>query len=282
MTHTRFSLLLPVYAGDSAAHFAKAFTSSVTDQARRPDDVVVVQDGPISDDLAAAIETVRSTSPVAVNFVRLPQNVGLARALTTGLEHCQHDVVARMDADDISLPSRFERQMVWIDDGYDLVGTGMFEFDESGRVLGRREPPTDEAEIKSSSRFKDPFNHPTVVYRRTAVARAGGYRDLALMEDYWLFARMILSGARVANIGDPLLMYRVDSGAYGRRGGWVLFRSEMGLQRRLLKDGFVTRAQFLRNILIRGSYRFVPVGIRRAAYRKIIARNYTDVIKYEG
>ena len=105
-----------------------------------------------------------------------------------------------------------------IESGFDLVGTGMFEFDEGGRILGKRTPPTDEADIKATARFHDPFNHPTVVYRRSAVARAGGYRELALMEDYWLFARMILTGAEVANIADPLLMYRVDAGAYSRRG----------------------------------------------------------------
>ncbi|WP_248283298.1 glycosyltransferase [Cryobacterium arcticum] len=274
MSETPFSLLLPVYAGDKAAYFAKAFTSTVIEQSRRPSDVVIVQDGPIGAELAAAVATATAESPVPVNHVRLPANVGLARALETGLQHCAHDVVARMDADDISLPTRFERQLTVIDDGYDLVGTGMLEFDEDGRVLGQRIPPTDPDEIASTARFHDPFNHPTVVYRRSVVARAGGYRELPLMEDYWLFARMIQAGALVANLPDPLVMYRVDAGAYGRRGGWTLFRSEIALQRSLLRDAFVTRRQFARNILVRGGYRFVPVAVRRIAYRRFIVRDY--------
>ncbi|MGO4784831.1 glycosyltransferase [Cryobacterium sp. W22_MBD10_FK3] len=276
MTGTEFSLLLPVYAGDKAAYFAKAFASTVVDQTRRPSDVVVVQDGPIGTDLAAAVAAAAAGSPVPVNHVRLPANVGLARALETGLGYCAHDVVARMDADDISLPTRFELQLAVIESGFDLVGTGMLEFDEAGRVLGKRIPPTDPDEIVRSARFHDPFNHPTVVYRRSVVARAGGYRDLPLMEDYWLFARMIQAGAVVANLPDPLVMYRVDAGAYGRRGGLNLFRSEIALQRSLLKDGFVTRRQFTRNVLVRGGYRFVPVSVRRVAYRRFIVRDYAN------
>jgi glycosyltransferase involved in cell wall biosynthesis len=276
MTATEFSLLLPVYAGDKAAYFTKAFASTVVEQSRRPSDVVIVQDGPIGTELAAAVAAATAASPVPVNHVRLPANVGLARALETGLGHCAHDVVARMDADDISLPTRFERQLAVIETGYDLVGTGMLEFDEAGRVLGKRIPPTDPDDIVTSARFHDPFNHPTVVYRRSVVARAGGYRELPLMEDYWLFARMIQAGAVVANLPDPLVMYRVDAGAYGRRGGLTLFRSEIALQRSLLKDRFVTRRQFLRNVLVRGGYRFVPVAVRRVAYRRFIVRNYAN------
>lgn len=274
MTATEFSLLLPVYAGDKAAYFTKAFASTVVEQSRRPSDVVIVQDGPIGAELAAAVAAATASSPVPVNHVRLPANVGLARALETGLGHCAHDVVARMDADDISLPTRFELQLAVMDTGYDLVGTGMLEFDEAGRVLGKRIPPTDPDDIVTSARFHDPFNHPTVVYRRSVVARAGGYRELPLMEDYWLFARMIQSGALVANLPDPLVMYRVDAGAYGRRGGFTLFRSEIALQRSLLRDRFVTRRQFARNVLVRGGYRFVPVAVRRVAYRRFIVRNY--------
>lgn len=276
MTETPFSLLLPVYAGDKAAYFSKAFASTVADQSRRPSDVVIVQDGPVGAELAAAVAAACASSPVPVNLVRLPANVGLARALETGLGHCAHDVVARMDADDISLPDRFERQLSVIDAGYDLVGTGMLEFDADGRVLGKRIPPTDPDDIVATARFHDPFNHPTVVYRRSVVARAGGYRELPLMEDYWLFARMIQAGAQVANLPDALVMYRVDAGAYSRRGGLTLFRSEIALQRSLLAERFVTRRQFVRNVLVRGGYRFVPVFVRRVAYRRFIVRDYAN------
>jgi hypothetical protein len=176
-----------------------------------------------------------------------------------------------MDADDVSMPDRFAKQIRVIDKGFDLVGTGMFEFGEDG-VIGTRIPPVGEEAIRSYASFHDPFNHPTVVYRRSAVQKAGAYQDLPLMEDYWLFMRMIRSGSRVANIGEPLLKYRVDSGAYQRRGGAALFRSELRLQRAMLEANYISRGQYARNVVVRGGYRFVPVGIRRVAYRLLIAR----------
>ena len=271
-----FSLLLPVYIGDRPEYFTRAFSSAVVDQTRRPTEVVLVQDGPISPALADAITLAVDASPVEVRRVDLKVNVGLAVALTRGLAACSYDVVARMDADDISLPERFAKQLPMIEDGCDLVGTGMLEFNELDRILGRRVPPVGQDEIARQARFRDPFNHPTVVYRKSAVEASGGYRHLPLMEDYWLFARMIMQGSTVQNLPDPLVMYRVDSGAYNRRGGLSLFRSELSLQRRLLADGFVSPAQFLRNVIVRGGYRFVPVGIRRAVYRRMAVSKHTD------
>jgi len=271
MTTPRFSLLLPVYAGDDAEQFSQAFASAVEEQTLRPDQVVLVQDGPVGDDLAAAIAAAVEGCAVPVEHVVIEQNGGLAAALTLGLKHCAHDIVARMDADDISLPERFARQLPVMAEGYDLVGTGMYEFDRLGRIGFTRTPPVGSEAIAAYARFHDPFNHPTVVYRRSVVEAAGGYRDLPLMEDYWLFARMIHHGARVQNIPDPLVMYRVDAGAYARRGGRRLFASELRLQRILLREGFIGPARYLRNVLVRGGYRFVPVVARKWAYRRMVA-----------
>ena len=120
-------------------------------------------------------------------------------------------------------------------------------------------------------RFRDPFNHPTVVYRKSAVLAAGGYTDMALMEDYLLFTRMLDTGARPANIADPLVYYRIGAGAYARRGGKALLRSELALQRRFRELGITNRRQYLRNVVIRGGYRLVPESLRKSAYRALIA-----------
>jgi glycosyltransferase involved in cell wall biosynthesis len=263
-----FSLLLPVYRGDRADYLARAFQSTVQEQLVRPSEVVVVQDGQIGPELASALERVESTSPVPVRRLRLKHNVGLAQALQCGLSACSHEVVARMDADDISLPQRFAVQLPLIEAGADLVGTGMREFGEATPTGGLlRIPPTDRAQIAAEARLRSPFNHPTVVYRRSAVLQAGGYRELPLLEDYWLFTRMIESGSVVANVPEPLVLYRVDAGSYQRRGGMRLLRSEMGLQRRLRREGFTTSAEMLRNVAVRGGYRVIPVGLRKSLYR---------------
>jgi glycosyltransferase involved in cell wall biosynthesis len=271
----RFSLLIAIYARDRPDFFAQAFTSTVNDQTRRPDEVVVVQDGPIPAELSRCLQTLTVASPVPVVHVVLPVNLGLGPALVAGLATCSYDVVARMDADDVSEPTRFAEQLPLLEAGADIVGTGLREFvgdprDPADR-LGTRTPPTDPVQIARAARFHDPFNHPTVVYRRRAVQAAGGYQDLPLMEDYLLFARMLAAGARPANLSKPLVNYRIGAGAYARRGGLVLFRSELSLQRRLRRLGFTTPMQYGRNLLVRGGYRLIPETIRRLAYRALIA-----------
>lgn len=274
-----FSLLLPIYRGDSVEHFRRAFLSSVEGQRLRPDEVVVVRDGPIPAELERELRARVAASPVPVVVVELAENVGLARALTAGLAAASNDVIARMDADDIAQPERFAVQLPMIASGLDIVGSAIDEFVEEGdrtRVVGRRTPPLEHAEIARRARIQSPFNHPSVVFRRAAVDAAGGYRDLSLMEDYWLFGRMIDRGVRTGNSEQALVLYRVDAGAYGRRGGLRLLRSELRLQREFRRTGFTTRRQFVRNVIVRAGYRLVPERLRRAAYRRVLVDRSVD------
>jgi len=189
-----FSLLLPVWAGDRPDFLAAAFRSSVDAQQRRPDEVVIVRDGPVGAELTACLDELVASSPVPVQVLALDRNVIAVRA-----------------------------------------------------------------------RFADPFNHPTVVMRRELVRRVGGYGDFALMEDYHLWAKMLLAGARVANVAEPLVRYRIGAGAYARRGGLGQLRAELGLQRRFRAMGFTTWPQFARNVLVRGGDPPPPPAGRRPA-----------------
>ena len=272
LSEEKFSLLLSTYGGDDPGFLRAAFVSTVQEQTRRPDEVVLVQDGPVPDAMAEEIEHLVRTSPVPVEHVVMAENVGLGPALDRGLEVCSHEIVARMDADDISRPDRFEKQLPLLEAGADIVGSGLYEMGTSvDDVVGRRTPPTDPAQIRRVIRFRDPFNHPTVVYRKSAVLGAGGYSDMALMEDYLLFTRMVEAGARPANLAEPLVYYRVGAGAYARRGGRELLRSELALQRRFRALGITSRGEYLRNVVVRGGYRLVPESVRKVAYRSLLA-----------
>ncbi|WP_395108972.1 glycosyltransferase [Actinomadura sp. SCN-SB] len=267
-----FALLMTVYGGDREDHLRAAYASAVHEQSLRPDQVILVQDGPVPEELERGLADLVDGSPVEVTFVRLEDNRGLGPALDAGLQASRHDIVARMDADDIAMPHRFEVQVPLVGAGADLVGAGLLEFGtDIADIVGRRVPPSDPEDIARYSRLHDPFNHPTVVYRRSAVMAAGGYGDLPLMEDYWLFARMIANGARVVNVAEPLVYYRVGDGAYERRGGRDLLRSELRLQREMLREGFISQTQYLRNVVVRGGYRLVPTMIRRPVYRWVVA-----------
>ncbi|MBO9523832.1 MAG: glycosyltransferase [Nocardioidaceae bacterium] len=263
---------MSTYAGDDPSFLREAFVSSTSAQTRPPAEVVLVQDGPVPDELAAEIKRLVEDSPVPVHHLVLPANVGLGPALDAGLAASTHEIVARMDADDVAVPERFARQLPLVEAGADIVGSGLLEFGETPEdVVGRRTPPTDPDEIRRVIRFRDPFNHPTVVYRRSAVLAAGGYTDMALLEDYLLFTRMVVGGAVPANIADPLVYYRVGAGAYARRGGTGLLRSEIALQRRFRRLGITSRTELVRNVAVRGGYRLVPEGVRKVAYRRLLA-----------
>jgi glycosyltransferase involved in cell wall biosynthesis len=267
-----FSLLVPVYHGDRPDYLRRAFRSAVDDQTVRPDEVVIVRDGPVGDELARCLSELQASSPVPVTLVPLERNGGLGPALDRGLAASRFDIVARQDADDVSMPRRFEVELPLMEDA-DIVGSGLLEFvADTGQTVGQRVPPTDLAQIQRYARMHDPFNHPTVVYRKTAVLAAGGYGDLPLMEDYALFARMLMGGARAVNVPEPLVFYRVGEAAFKRRGGRELLRSELRLQREFRRMGFTSRPQYLRNVLIRGGYRLVPWWCRRAVYRPVLSR----------
>jgi glycosyltransferase involved in cell wall biosynthesis len=265
---------MPVYAGDEPRFLDRAFESTVESQTVRPSEVVLVQDGPVPGQMALKLANIVGRSPVPVRLVTIEHNKGLATALTEGMAECKYEVIARMDADDVSDSQRFETQIKLIASGLDLVGSGMYEFTEEDgveQIVGQRTPPTGTEAIARYSRFHDPFNHPTVVFRRQAVEKVGGYQHLGMMEDYWLFARMIHAGLAVANVPEPLVHYRVSSGAFRRRGGLKQLRSEWQIQRAFLRIGFTSPAQFARNSIVRSAYRVVPERVRRIAYRRLIA-----------
>ena len=266
-----FSLLMPVYRGDSAFRVRRAIESNTAEQTRPPAQVVIVRDGPVPREITDELDRAGATSSVPVVRVDLERNAGLTDALNTGLLWCDHDIVARADADDISYPDRFARQLPLIETGADLVGASMHEIgdDESDPVALRR-APVGHGEIARVGKHRNPISHPSAVFRRSAVEAVGGYQHVPMAEDYWLWARMLHAGADVRNIPEPLVGYRVSAGSYERRGGPRVFRAELALQRKLRRLGYVGFIQWATNVIVRGGYRFVPLRVRETAYRFMV------------
>lgn len=268
-----FSVLLPVYDGDEVKFFVRAFESVTREQELPPTEVVVVRDGPVRPELQLAIDQMVQASQVPVQLVELPVNTGLANALNMGLEKAKYEVIARADADDISLPRRFKEQLPLIASGVELLGSAIIEFESDEQETGIiRAHPVGHEDIGKAARFYSPFNHPTVMFTKSAVQRVGGYQHLDLMEDYLLFARMVHAGTSTANLAEGLVLYRVGAGAYKRRGGMRLLKSELKLQSTLHREGFTSKTQYMRNLLIRGVYRMVPQSVRRIGYRNVLLR----------
>lgn len=241
-----FSVSMCVYGGDNPAWFAAA-VDSVLNQTVAPDEIVLVVDGPVPAALDAVIGGYEADPRFAV--IRLAENRGLGEARREALQHCRHDIVALMDADDISRPDRFERQISLFDGDVDIVGGQITEFiDTVDNVVGKRVVPTDDAAIKEYMKKRCPMNHVSVAFRRSSVAQAGGYVDWYYNEDYYLWVRMHLAGMTFANLPEVLVDVRVGADMYRRRGGWRYFKSEAKLQGYMLEHGVIGFGRYAVNV----------------------------------
>jgi len=209
-----FSVLMATYGRDNPAYLAEAL-ESLAHQAVPPDEVILVEDGPIGPGLREVIEAWRGRLPLV--SVVMPANVGLARALNEGLRHARHALVARFDSDDVAEPDRFVRQLAaFAEGGVDVLGGWALEIDAAG-VPGRvRRMPQGHAEILDSL-WACPLIHPTVMFRREPILVLGGYRtDLRRSEDYDLWFRCAKAGLRFANLPEVLIRHRFDASSHLR------------------------------------------------------------------
>lgn len=278
-----FALLMPLWGRDLPERVELALVSATREQELAPSLLILTVDGPLPPALEALVARVEAGEFGPARVLRHPAHRGVAAALQDGLLASPYELVARADADDLCRPDRFARQIPvaaglapaapgQVPEVLDLVGGAMREF--SDRVPAGTGPlrsrPLAHDEIVEYLRTHSPFHHPTVVLRRSTALAVGGYRHLPLLEDYYLWERMVLGGARTANLPEVLVDYRVDEQLFVRRGGWTLFSSDLVLQRRMLLDRVIGPGQLLRNVGMRLVYRFAPGWARRLAYRRFV------------
>jgi glycosyltransferase involved in cell wall biosynthesis len=269
----KFSVAMCVYAGDSAAHFVEAL-QSVLEQSVRPDEVVLVVDGPIGNDLAFVIDRYEELSCFQV--IRLPENQGHGMARRTGIAACTQELIAIMDADDICQPNRFALQLDCFakHPEFDVVGGNIEEFfDGTGEKAGCRMVPESNQEIYRYMRSRCPFNQMTVMLKKHAVEAAGGYLDWFCDEDYYLWIRMALQNCRFYNLQQILVRVRVDANMYQRRGGWQYFLSEYRLQNYMRKHQIIGRQEFIYNNAVRLVVQVLLPNRLRGFVFKHFARN---------
>lgn len=248
MSETKFSVSMCVYGKDNPDWFRTA-VNSVVNQTKSPDEVVLVVDGPVPEELDAVIKGFEK-SPI-FKVIRLEVNKGHGEARRTGLNNCTHELVALMDADDISAPDRFEKQLALFKNNPELtiVGSSITEFvGEPENIVGARVVETDDAAIKADMKKRCPMNQMTVMFRKSDVEKAGGYIDWYCDEDYYLWLRLLLNGAVFANLPDYLVNVRVGKEMYQRRGGMKYFKSEAKLQKYMLDNKVIGIGTYAVNV----------------------------------
>lgn len=270
-----YSVLMSVYHKERP-EFLRLSVESMFAQTVPTDDFVLMCDGPLTEALDSVIADLQNTYGAVLNVVRCEVNRGLSYALNDGLTVCKNELVARMDSDDIAPANRCELQLQSFQEDPQLVivGGAIDEFEGSlSNVVSHKDMPLTHEDILRYAKKRNPFNHPTVMYRKSAVLAAGSYPHIALHEDYALWAKLLASGAKGQNLPQTLCNMRVDSGLYNRRGGWKYFKTAAKFRYHLFQSGFYNLWNFLYVTAALAVVCLVPPKLRTVAYRKILRKN---------
>ena len=273
MKKNKFSVLMSVYFKEKPEFLIKSL-DSVLNQTVMPSEVVLVEDGKLTEELDEVISTYEKKYNKIMKIVKFEKNRGLGIALHDGLLECSYDIIFRMDTDDICLPTRFEKQLkAFNEKNVDIVGSNITEFDETmeNKTSERIVPETDE-EIKLRAKKRNPMNHMTVAYKKDAVIKAGNYQDMMYFEDYYLWARMIKNECKFYNVQETLVNVRGGNDMIKRRGGKKYIKPIINFEKALLKLKIINRFQYIKNVIQRVGVSLIPNSIRFMLYKKALRK----------
>ena len=263
-----YSVLMSVYAKEHA-DYLKQSIESILSQTVLSDDIVIVCDGALTRELDDVLDSFKDK----IRLVKLPENRGLGKALNAGLSECRHDLVARMDSDDIALPGRMEKQLKLFASDPDISLTSGTIEEFSGtpdNITGKRSVPLDNETIRHYSRKRNPMNHPAVMFRKSAVQAVGGYNeDYPLFEDYSLWVRMLMNGSKAVNTDETLVYMRVDDNTFERRGGKRYASDMLRFHKYLKSEKWSSLSDYLTGALPHAIVCVLPNGLRKLIYKKL-------------
>ena len=269
-----YSVLMSVYVKEKPEYLKEAI-DSILNQTVKTDDFVIVCDGPLNEGLDTVITDYVTTYSGLFNVYRLERNMGLAKALNNGILQCKNEIIARMDSDDVSAPDRIEEQLKAMkEQDADIVGSNIIEFvDNISNTGNARVVPEENQEIIKFAKKRSPFNHPSVMYKKSAVVSAGFYEDYRYFEDYNLWVTMLHKGFKGYNVQKNLLYMRAGEDMYKRRGGISYVGCIFRFKNHLRKMGFISMLSFLIDTITRAIVSIVPNGIRAMVYKKILRKS---------
>lgn len=270
----QFSVLMSLYIKEKV-EYARACFDSLLRQTVQANEWVIVEDGPLTDEMYALLSEYQEKYPLLINRVPLATNQGLGKALREGILHCKYDLIARMDTDDIAREDRFEKQLALFaaDPLLDICGSHILEFDGNIKnILAKRSVPLDDAAIKIYHKRRDGLNHVSVMFKKSAVLKAGNYKSCLLMEDTLLWANMFLSGAKAKNIDDYLVYVRIGSDLFERRGGFAYFKKYKAGRKKVYQTGYISWWDYIYTLIIQLLVALMPNKIRGWVFTKLLHR----------
>ena len=272
----RYSVLMSVYKNDDPLFLKSALRSIYDDQTMKPDEIVIVFDGPLNEKLYEVLDDFKSDKEEVVKYYPQEINRGLGEALRIGSEHCTGDYILRMDSDDISDSHRFEKQIQYIENHpeIDVVGTDIAEFNQSPAEPDKRvrSCPENHDDIVRMGKRRNPMNHVSVCMKKSALMKCGGYQTLLLLEDYYLWLHMIGAGCKLANIHESLVYVRVGNGFNSKRGSKERITGWKVLQDYMLSIGMINRKEAMINMLYINVFVKTPSWLKKILYSKVLRK----------
>ena len=265
----KYSVLMSLYKKENPEYLRIAI-DSMLNQTVAPDEIVLVEDGPLTDELYAVLDDY----PM-LHRVKNEINLGLGLALNVGLKKCRNELVARMDTDDCSKPERCEKQLQrFLEKPYlAIVGSHIDEFiGDTSNVISQRIVPTTSEEIYKFAKKRSAFNHPAVMYSKTAVLENNGYADLKRNQDVDLFGRMQFKGYKAENIDEALLWFRSSDELAKRRKSWQNTWSYIATIRNFWKMGYSSFTDYaIVGIAQTGMY-LMPIKLQNYIYKNFLRK----------
>lgn len=268
----KFSVLMSLYIKEKPQYVEECFQSLLR-QTVKADEWVIVEDGPLTEELYAVLEKYEKEYPGLIKRVPFKENRGLGLALQSGVPECTYDIIARMDTDDICREDRFEKQLSEFekDPDLDIIGSHIDEFEDTpDTIVAKRLVPVTDAEIKKYQKKRDAFNHMTVMYKKKAVLDAGNYQSCPLMEDTYLWVRMMKNGVKCKNVDDALVYARIGKDMFTRRGGWAYFKKYKAGQKMVYDTGYISWLDYASVITIQFFVALVPRRLRGWIFKKML------------
>lgn len=272
MEYPKFSVLMSLYIREKAEYFDQCMQSMLR-QTVLPNEIVIVFDGPISKELSDTVNKYKQRKPDWIKTVENKTNKGLGLALADGVPACTYDLIARMDTDDIARDDRFEKQlqMFMKDSELDICGSHIIEFEGNiDNVLAKRKVPIGHNDIVNYQKQRSAFNHMTVMYKKSTVLRAGNYEHCPLMEDDMMWIRMLIAGAKCANIDDYLVFARTGYAMIERRGGWEYYKKYKNGRKKILATNYISKWDYYKTVGIQFVVALVPKKIRLFIFTRLL------------
>lgn len=272
MSGMSYTCLMSIYDKEDPLYL-KASLRSILEQTVPPEEILIVKDGRLPDYLEDVLEEYCANYPGVFTIVGYENNQGLWYALKYGVTRCRNQLIMRMDVDDWSSPMRAEKELaVFVNDpSIDCVGTLVVEFQgDIGNEKSYVELPETDCEIEQFGKRRCPFRHPTLMFKKSAVLKAGNYQEMPFFEDYDLYFRMRMTGSNFYNIQERLVYVRVGEDFFYRRGSFSYMKHMLHFKANCLLKGHVNLLDFIATTSPHVVVSLMPNKLRTFVYTKFL------------